>query len=850
MLHNQNHACITLERSLFITYSSHSNTHIHTLTARGVHHSHHQSTDELGEDDLNVVLEALHPAAAKYLFLGVAMNVKMNEIEKIESQCSDPNKCLLKVLSVRLKQIPSLTWRDIDTALRSGSVQEVRLANSIREQYEHLYPSSQEIVQGNNSDSTEESYSLEQEKDSAEEVSETERYQKPSEQPREDEYPYSHRETPMRKTKRKRGKSARKYTQKEANEEVNEPDRYRKPSEKLKMDVNEVVVKMTQQKSPYTKRHSKPGKKCIEKELKHEGETQRKKKATKYDKESQVVCGSQHRHKVKHSEQRAQKEVQIESESESSASSSEQEIVQADNSDSREESNSSEQEEDSAEEVSETERYQKPSEQPRDDESHRETPVIRAKGKSGMSSTLLSKKKSKVYESGGKEKQKTKAVDQSVSDVESKNIIVGEACGTEKSVKSKMTTATCYVSEIGRKKSRKQAPKEMQRENSATSGEEEPSSSSAYSKTREERKASTRKKVLDNPEQVLKKQYEVVIAKHKQPTTVQTESDSENSASCSEEEQSHTPEPKRKIIPAVKYSNENTETMISVQTPGETGRQAETEFYQKADRKRKLSHKHQLTPKHVKLEHYSPTSGEESPSNHSGTEMSIDKSPKTSAEQPNAENSDMEEEQHDTVRRKRVHSDSPPGSPPISQGKTRSDSKSKRKRRDPKRQGHHKRVKRRKKMKQESSSSSETDDDFSSNMLRNVTESENKGLIKAFRRCFGKLCLAIEDPEKAAAELQARRLLSRSTMENFLTSPESQIEKAINLLHALKKRIESRPVRVFTIIEVFLCNEVLKEAGRELWNETGTQTSHFPNSTEVNFLFFQVKFVLTEQPVC
>ena len=49
-------------------------------------------------------------------------------------------------------------------------------------------------------------HSLKQEEDLAEEVSETERYQKPSEQPREDEYPHSHRETSVRKTKGKRGK--------------------------------------------------------------------------------------------------------------------------------------------------------------------------------------------------------------------------------------------------------------------------------------------------------------------------------------------------------------------------------------------------------------------------------------------------------------------------------------------------------------------------------------------------------------------------------------------------------------------------------------------------------------------
>ena len=762
----------------------------------------HQSPDELGEDDLNVVFEALHPAAAKYLFLGVAMKVKMSEIEKIESQCSDPNKCLLKVLSVRLKQIPSLTWRDIDTALRSGPVGEHLLADGILRQYGHLY-------------SPDPSFEASLDQELGRKMSKITKSKKKS----------------------KKEKSAKKYVQQDSDEEVSESERYRKPSKKLQMEVNEAVVKNTQQKakkSPYTKRHSKPEKEYVEKESKREGETQRK---TKYDKESQVVCGSQHRHKVKHSEQRAQKEVQIESESESSASSSEQEIVQVDNSDSTEESNSSEQEEDSAEEVSETERYQKPSEQPREDEylhSHRETLVRKTKGKSGMSSILLSKKKSKVYKSVAKEQQKMKAVDQSVSDVKSKNIMAGDACGEEKSVQSKMTTATCYVRKIGRKKSRKQAPKEVQRETSATSGEEEPSSSSVYSKIREERKASTRKNVLDKPEQVLKKQYKVVIAKCKQPTTVQT--DSENSASGSEEEQSHTPEPKRKIIPAVKYSNENTETII-VRTPGKTaGRPSEL----KADRKRKLPNKHQLTPKHVRLEHYSPTSGEESPSNHSGTEMSIDKSPKILAEQPNAEISDMEEEQHDTGRRKRVHSDSPPGSTPTSQGGTQFDSKSKR--REPKRQRHHKRVKRRKKMKQESSSSSETDYESSSpesDMLRNLTESENKGLIKAFKHCFGKLCLAIKNPEKAAVELQAKGLLSCSMMESLLTSPESQQEKAIALVRALKKKIKSHPVKVFTIIEVFQCNEILKEAGRELWNETGTQTSHFPDNTEVNILFFR-----------
>ena len=95
--------------------------------------------DELGEDDLRVVFKALHAVAKKYMFLGVEMKVKMSEIEKIQSQCSDPDECLLKVFSIRLRKIPSLTWRDIDTALRSDTVGEPQLADRIRRQYGHLY---------------------------------------------------------------------------------------------------------------------------------------------------------------------------------------------------------------------------------------------------------------------------------------------------------------------------------------------------------------------------------------------------------------------------------------------------------------------------------------------------------------------------------------------------------------------------------------------------------------------------------------------------------------------------------------------------------------------------------------
>ena len=106
-----------------------------------------QRSHELGEDDLNTVYEALHPIAKKYLFFGIKVNVKMNEIEKIQSISTDPNECLLKVLSIRLKQMPSLTWNDIHTALLSKSVGEGKLAEEIKKEYGHLFLATKPVPQ-------------------------------------------------------------------------------------------------------------------------------------------------------------------------------------------------------------------------------------------------------------------------------------------------------------------------------------------------------------------------------------------------------------------------------------------------------------------------------------------------------------------------------------------------------------------------------------------------------------------------------------------------------------------------------------------------------------------------------
>ncbi|CAI7989060.1 NACHT, LRR and PYD domains-containing protein 12, partial [Geodia barretti] len=130
-----------------------------------------------------------------------------------------------------------------------------------------------------------------------------------------------------------------------------------------------------------------------------------------------------------------------------------------------------------------------------------------------------------------------------------------------------------------------------------------------------------------------------------------------------------------------------------------------------------------------------------------------------------------------------------------------------------------KRKRRRRERLESTSSSSDTDDSSpESDMMRKISESETKKLRKVFRCFFGKLCRQIKDPVEMAAGLQAKRLLSQSTMEEILTTPDSRQEKVIVLVRSLQRRIKSRPDRIFGIVKFFLRIEAI---GKEMWLETG-----------------------------
>ena len=75
--------------------------------------------------------EALCSISTKYKLLGIQIGVEKSEIDEIEAKYSSPKERLCEVLDVRLKQLPPLTWNDIDKALRSKTIGEQKLANEI-----------------------------------------------------------------------------------------------------------------------------------------------------------------------------------------------------------------------------------------------------------------------------------------------------------------------------------------------------------------------------------------------------------------------------------------------------------------------------------------------------------------------------------------------------------------------------------------------------------------------------------------------------------------------------------------------------------------------------------------------
>ena len=121
-------------------------------------------------------------------------------------------------------------------------------------------------------------------------------------------------------------------------------------------------------------------------------------------------------------------------------------------------------------------------------------------------------------------------------------------------------------------------------------------------------------------------------------------------------------------------------------------------------------------------------------------------------------------------------------------------------------------------------STSFTESSESSEEFDHLSPIENKNLRKLFKRFFGKLCCIINNPEDIGSELQLQGILSKKFMSELLMSVEPQQTNVIYLVNTLDKIVKRHPVKIFTIIKVFLTNPSLQESGQQMWKEAGIST--------------------------
>ncbi len=94
-----------------------------------------ESGNQLCIGNLQDVYSLLIPAAKDWFDLGLALKIKVDTLEGIESN-KDTDKARLRgMLTHWLRSSPSRTWSDICNGLRSDTVQQTNLADTIEEKY-------------------------------------------------------------------------------------------------------------------------------------------------------------------------------------------------------------------------------------------------------------------------------------------------------------------------------------------------------------------------------------------------------------------------------------------------------------------------------------------------------------------------------------------------------------------------------------------------------------------------------------------------------------------------------------------------------------------------------------------
>ena len=91
---------------------------------------------QLGVNDLHVVMEELNNIRAKWYDIGLQLRVSVGTLDATKKDCNSTSDCLRETVTTWLKTCPSPpTWNSIVDALRSSIVGEVRLAADLEQKY-------------------------------------------------------------------------------------------------------------------------------------------------------------------------------------------------------------------------------------------------------------------------------------------------------------------------------------------------------------------------------------------------------------------------------------------------------------------------------------------------------------------------------------------------------------------------------------------------------------------------------------------------------------------------------------------------------------------------------------------
>ena len=91
--------------------------------------------NQLGTNDLQNVFSQLVEAAKDWFELGLALGIKVDILEGIDSNKNSDRARLREMLTHWLRSSPSRTWSDICNGLRSDTVKQINLADKIEEKY-------------------------------------------------------------------------------------------------------------------------------------------------------------------------------------------------------------------------------------------------------------------------------------------------------------------------------------------------------------------------------------------------------------------------------------------------------------------------------------------------------------------------------------------------------------------------------------------------------------------------------------------------------------------------------------------------------------------------------------------